>query len=85
MSPPKITNSTITASNGERNEIPDKEFKSLVIRLWKEIKEDMNKLLNKFQENTNKQQNEIMDSMEDLKEEFNKENDWKKIKLKYSK
>jgi hypothetical protein len=40
---------------GEVDEIPDKEFKRMVIIMNNEMKKDMNRCLDKFQEYTNKQ------------------------------
>jgi hypothetical protein len=42
------------------------------IRMVNVIEEDMNKCLSKFQENTNKHLYEIMKTMRDMKEEFDK-------------
>jgi hypothetical protein len=43
----------------------------MIIKIGSEIKEDMNKCLNEFWENTNKQLNEIRKTMKDTKYEFN--------------
>lgn len=42
------------ASNGIKlNEIPDKEFKIIILSMLKEIEHGKNKFLNEFQENIN--------------------------------
>jgi hypothetical protein len=49
--PLKLSNSTIMDfNNSEVNKISDKEFKRMIIKMINEIKEDMNKWLNEFQE-----------------------------------
>jgi hypothetical protein len=49
-----------------------------------EIKEDMNKYLKEFQENTNKEVNKIRKIMKDMKKGFGKDIEvLKKIKLKF--
>jgi hypothetical protein len=54
MTPSNVNNSTIMDnSDNEMDEIPDKELKPMIIRMSNEIKEDINKCLNKFQEKTN--------------------------------
>jgi DNA topoisomerase IA len=53
MTPPKLKNYTVTNTNDSKvDEISDNKFKK--IRIIKEIKEDLNKCMNEYQENTNK-------------------------------
>lgn len=40
-------------------EIPDKEFKRTLLNMFKETKEDMSTLLNKFEQDRNKLLNEF--------------------------
>jgi hypothetical protein len=54
MTPPKVNSTTKTdMNNSEVNEVWDIELKRMIIRMIKDIKEDMNKCLNELQENTN--------------------------------
>jgi hypothetical protein len=58
MIPAKVNNSTIMNTNdNEVEEIWNKEFKGVFITMINEMKEDMDKCLNEFQEKTNKQLN----------------------------
>jgi hypothetical protein len=54
------------------DEIPDKEFKRIILRMINKIKVDTDKHLNEFKGNTNKQLKEIMMVMQDMKQRFNK-------------
>jgi hypothetical protein len=47
------------ANDSEVDEIPNKKLKRMVVRMNNNIKEGMNKHLNKFKDNTDKQLNEI--------------------------
>jgi hypothetical protein len=47
--------STVMDTNDSKvDEIPDKDFKIMIIRMSNEIKEEANKFTNEFQENINK-------------------------------
>lgn len=52
----------------------------MFINMFNKIEENTSKLLNEFQENTNK---ETRKSIQDIKVEFNKGKHWRKTKLKY--
>jgi hypothetical protein len=55
MTPSKVNNFTVTDFNdGEVDEISDKEFKRMIIRMIDAIKDDTNKYLDEFKENANK-------------------------------
>jgi arginine utilization protein RocB len=75
MATPKFNSFITNINDSEVDEISDKEFKTMTIRMTNKIKEDMdmNKCLNEFQESLNKGLNEIKKTMQDMKEEFNKE------------
>jgi hypothetical protein len=61
MTSTKINPSTIKYSNdSEVDEILDKELKRMIIR----INEEINEYLNQFQQNTNKQLNELRKTMQ---------------------
>jgi hypothetical protein len=50
---PKLNNFTsANTNNNEVEEILDEEFKTMIIRMINEIKEDINKCLHEFQENS---------------------------------
>jgi Txe/YoeB family toxin of Txe-Axe toxin-antitoxin module len=51
MTPSKVNNFTVTDFNdGEVDEISDKEFKRMITRIIKKIKEDVNKHMDKLKE-----------------------------------
>jgi hypothetical protein len=58
--PPKVYNSLITESKDtEMVKMPDKEFKSLVLKMTNDLKED-----------SSKQINEVRQSIQDMAEKF---------------
>jgi hypothetical protein len=55
LTPTKLSISTVTSTNDSKmGKVLDKEFFLIIIKMINEIKEDMYKCLNKFQENINK-------------------------------
>jgi hypothetical protein len=63
MTPLKVYNSLETESNSIKgNKVVDKELKQLILKMIRE-----------FKENTNKQLNELRKTIQDMKQQFNKE------------
>jgi hypothetical protein len=52
---------------------PQKKNFKMIVRMINGIKEDTNKCLNEFHENSNIELNKIKKASKDMKEEFNKE------------
>jgi hypothetical protein len=74
MAPPKVNYSLIKdLKNSKMNEISNNKLKKAAIRMINEIKEDVNKHRNEFKAYANKQLNEIRKTMQNMKEEFNKD------------
>lgn len=67
MSLPNITNSIVMIPNESSIELPDKEFKGMIINRFKQLR-DMHVL----QEHKNKQLNQIKKSIQNMKIEFSK-------------
>jgi gas vesicle protein len=72
LTPPKVNNSVIIYSN---NKVVDdiSEIQKNIIRMISEFKGETNKHMNEFKEHINKQLNVIKKTMQDMKEEFNKD------------
>jgi hypothetical protein len=61
---PKVNNPTVTdTEDSEEEQSSDRELRSIFIRMFNEIKKDMNKNLNGFKEDTNKQQKKPKESI----------------------
>jgi peptidoglycan hydrolase CwlO-like protein len=74
-----LTTPTMHTNNSEADEVT--QLKRMIIRMINEIKEDINKCLNEFQQNTN-QLNKLRKIMQDMKEEFNNDIEILKTKIK---
>jgi hypothetical protein len=73
----------VDSNDNEVGEMPDKEFKRMIMRMFNKIKKDTNKCLNKFKENINKQLNNTKKTIQSTKKKFNKDiENLLKIKLK---
>jgi hypothetical protein len=70
---PKINSPKVTDIKDSKEESPDKEIKSIIIRMINELKEDMSKTLNECKEDLNKWLNKTRKTVQDMKEEFNKD------------
>lgn len=72
MSRPKITNSIAMIPNkSDREDLPDKESKGMVINRFKQLKD-----VSILQEHRNKQLNQIKKSIQNMKIEFNKKREF---------
>jgi hypothetical protein len=61
---PKVNNPTVTdTEDSEEEQSSDRELRSIFIRMFNEIKKDMNQNLNGFKEDTNKQQKKPKESI----------------------
>jgi hypothetical protein len=54
ITPPKVNPTIIDTKENEVNEILDKEFKRMIIRMINKFKDDMEKHLSEFKYNTKK-------------------------------
>lgn len=74
MSRPKITNSIAMIPNkSDREDLPDKESKGMVINRFKQLKD-----VSILQEHRHKQLNQIKKSIQNMKIEFNKKREFLK-------
>lgn len=71
MLPPEPSNPT-TAGPGKCNiaEAEDKDFPRATMNMFKDLREGVNKSLHEIWKNTNKQWNEVMKTVQDLKVEM---------------
>jgi hypothetical protein len=54
MTSPKVSCTIMDTNDSKVDDIPDKEFKRMIIRMINKTKEDINKCLNEFKQNINK-------------------------------
>jgi hypothetical protein len=54
MTSPKVSSTIMDTNDSKVDDIPDKEFKRMIIRMINKTKEDINKCLNEFKQNINK-------------------------------
>lgn len=71
MPSPELNNSiTVGLEKCSIVQTQDKDFRKVVINMFKDIKEAMNKSLNEEQENTEKQLNEVLKTVQEMKVEI---------------
>lgn len=77
VSPSKITHSIVMIPNeNDLEELPDKEFKGRITERFRQLKEGMEYVHRTPRAWKNEQPNEIQTSIQTMKIEFNKEEEW---------